>query len=35
MQFGEKDMFGEYFVAKGVKVDIFFCDSFTYEYYYY
>ena len=24
MQFGEKDMFGEYFVAKGVKVDVFF-----------
>ena len=24
MQFGEKDMFGEYYVAKGVKVDVFF-----------
>ena len=23
-QFGEKDMFGEYYVAKGVKVDVFF-----------
>ena len=24
MQFGERDMFGEYYVAKGVKVDVFF-----------
>ena len=23
-QFGEKDMFGEYYIAKGVKVDVFF-----------